>query len=306
MPVLRFARDHRGYESTYLVEAARGKTDGNALLYWFRTPPHVKIGRAAFDEEAIRLLEEQHPEIDFDWDRILAARPPAAPEPRESRYSRPERRPAREGRREDRGKASAPPRPPVSPPPPEPPPPAPAAPAPAAPAGPTGPLTTATVVVSPIPVPEDARPVRRFVRVFDQLDAPPHPLTEPSAAERLLGAERLTILRARYAEIQARITARGGDAAGVEALREQAERVNPDAWVTEAEVTAGVASVDQICAELHRVVGRRRRRRRRGGRGGGRPDSGAAVPAGGAVLGDNGEAPEEPGPDESDDEPPEP
>jgi hypothetical protein len=306
VPVLRFARDQRGYESTYLVGSVRGKGEGQSLLYWFRTPPHVKVGRAAFDEDAIRLLEEQHPDIDFDWDRILAARPPAAPEPRESRYSRPERRPPREGHREDRGKPTAPPRAVAVPAPAAPPPPIVVAPASDEPDPAAAPVATITAVISPIPVPEDPQPVRRFVRVFDRLDQSPlHPLTEPSAAERLLGAEKLTILRARYAEIQARISAHGGDPARLEALREQAERVNPDTWVTDAEVNAGLASVDDICAELHRLVGRRRRRRRRGGRGGGQPGGGLPSQAGEATLADGAAAPDDSEPDAQGDEPPE-
>ena len=276
MPALRFARDQRGYESTYLVASTPGRGEATSLLYWFRTPPHVKVGRSAFDEEAIRLLEEQHPEIEFDWDRILAARPPAPPEPRETRYSRAERRQPREVRRDERARtASAPPRHAAS---------APLTPPPeTTPAETTPPETTPhesapvhprseTMIVSPIAVPDDTPPSRKFVRVFDRADEPPHPLTEPSAAERLLGPEKLTIFRARYAELQARITARGGDPSRVDALREQAERVNPDAWVTEAEVAAGLASVDAICADLHKLVGRRRRRRRRGGRGGRTPE----------------------------------
>jgi hypothetical protein len=274
VPVLRFARDQRGYESTYLVESTRGRGGGPSLLYWFRTPPHVKVGRSAFDEDAIRLLEEQHPDIDFDWDRILAARPPAPPEPRDARYSRAERRPAREGRRDERGKtASAPPQ--ATPPDRT----VPHTPPPVLPRPETIPLESApappppqTMIVPSVVVPDDSPPSRKFVRVFDRVDEPPHPLTEPSAAERLLGTEKLTIFRARYAELQARITARGGEPSRVDALREQAERVNPDAWVTEAEVASGLASIDAICAELHKLVGRRRRRRRRGGGGAPTPD----------------------------------
>lgn len=279
MPVLRFARDQRGYESTYLVESARGRGEGLSLLYWFRTPPHVKVGRSAFDEDAIRLLEEQHPDIDFDWDRILATRPPAPPEPRDARYSRAERRPGRDSRRDERGKPTSVPWRHVAPAPettpPDTPPPAPTPPESAAVHTPPQ-----TIVLSSIAVPEDTPVPRKFVRVFDRVDEPPHPLTEPSAAERLLGTETLTIFRARYAELQARITARGGDPAGVDALREQAERVNPDAWVTEAEVASGLASVDAVCAELHKLVGRRRRRRRRRGGQAGRTPGGPPVEAG--------------------------
>ena len=292
MPVLRFARDRRGYESTYLVETARkGNQESGSLLYWFRTPPHVKVGRAAFDEDAIRLLEQQHPDSDFDWDRILTAKPPAAPEPRDARGARPERRGPREARREDgRGRPAAPverrDRPAVA----SPPRPAPRSeesqeqspPAPVIAAPPPEPA-----IPSPAPAPVEppalAAPARRFVRVFDRTPEPgaPQHATEPSAAERRLGAEQLTILRARYAEVLARIASRGGEPARVESLREQAERVNPDGWVTDEEVAAGLAAMDGVLAELHQQVGRRRRRRRRGGRGRG-PESPATGSA--AVL----------------------
>ena len=106
----------------------------------------------------------------------------------------------------------------------------------------------------------------------------------------MLGAERLTVLRARHAEILARITARGGDPARIEALREQAASVDPDGWVTESDVTAGLAAIDATLAELHRIVGRRRRRRRR------RRDSGAAPSPEG---GDSAAAGEPAGPDDA-------
>jgi hypothetical protein len=73
VPFLRFSRDRRGYENTFLLHAARlrGEMDRPRLLYWFRTPPHLKVGRTPFDEEAIRLLEDEHPEVEFDWSRLL-------------------------------------------------------------------------------------------------------------------------------------------------------------------------------------------------------------------------------------------
>ena len=49
------------------------------ILYWFRTPPNVKVGRAALDEDAIRAIEQGNPNLSFDWDRMLKERP--APEP---------------------------------------------------------------------------------------------------------------------------------------------------------------------------------------------------------------------------------
>lgn len=258
MPFLKFARDRRGYENTFLVHAPR-QAGASRLLYWFRTPPYVKIGRAAFDEDAIRLLEQQHPGVEFDWDRILTTRPPAAPDTRDPREVRPrgrhERRPGRDARRDappGRPAAARPPGPAAEP--------LPAASAPTPPAAPTvePPVVPAGSLAAPAPPPP---PSRRFVRVLDAPDVA-H-ATEPAVVARVLGAEQLTVLRARHAEILARISARGGDPARLEALREQAERVNPDAWVTEADVREGLATVDSALAELHRIVGRRRRRRRR-------------------------------------------
>jgi hypothetical protein len=69
---LRFSRDKRGYENFYLVETStnrRGKTRAR-VLYWFRTPPGVKVGREPFDEEIRRALEAQNPTVVFDWRKI--------------------------------------------------------------------------------------------------------------------------------------------------------------------------------------------------------------------------------------------
>ena len=73
MAFLRFSRDRRGYENTYLLHAARprGDKDRPRLLYWFRTPPHLKVGRTAFDDEVIRQLEDEYPDLEFDWTQLL-------------------------------------------------------------------------------------------------------------------------------------------------------------------------------------------------------------------------------------------
>ena len=80
MAFLRFSRDKRGYEHFYLVEATtnrRGKTK-TRVLYWFRTPPGVKVGREPFDAEVRRLLESQNPGIVFDWRKIIETPIPSA------------------------------------------------------------------------------------------------------------------------------------------------------------------------------------------------------------------------------------
>jgi hypothetical protein len=80
MAFLRFTRDPRGYENFYLVEATtnrRGKTRSR-VLYWFRTPPHVKVGRAPFDQSVREALEQQNPGVEFDWQKILDTPIPSA------------------------------------------------------------------------------------------------------------------------------------------------------------------------------------------------------------------------------------
>ena len=59
--VLTISRDRRGYEHFYLVQPAshrRGKGPAR-ILYWFRTPPGIKVGRPPFDEEMRRRIEAQ-------------------------------------------------------------------------------------------------------------------------------------------------------------------------------------------------------------------------------------------------------
>jgi hypothetical protein len=80
MAFLRFHRDKRGYEHFYLVEATtnrRGKSR-TRVLYWFRTPPNVKVGRAPFDDDVRRSLEAQNPGVQFDWQKISETPIPSA------------------------------------------------------------------------------------------------------------------------------------------------------------------------------------------------------------------------------------
>jgi hypothetical protein len=69
---VKFSRDKRGYENFYLVEPVtgrRGKTR-QRVLYWFRTPPNVKVGREPFDLHVRRALEAQYPGVHFDWEQL--------------------------------------------------------------------------------------------------------------------------------------------------------------------------------------------------------------------------------------------
>jgi hypothetical protein len=76
MAYLRFSRDKRGYEQFALIQQTNNRRGGNRsrprLLYFFRTPPNVKVGREPFDPEVRRLLETRNPGIIFDWDAIVS------------------------------------------------------------------------------------------------------------------------------------------------------------------------------------------------------------------------------------------
>ena len=80
MPFLRFSRDKRGVEHFYLVHSTtnrRGKVRPR-VLYWFRSPPDVKVGREPFDPAVRRALEAQNPDIVFDWRSIVETPIPSA------------------------------------------------------------------------------------------------------------------------------------------------------------------------------------------------------------------------------------
>lgn len=78
MAVVRFSRDKRGYEHLYLIDTSR-EHGRSRVLYWFRTPPGVKVGRSPFDSDTQRALERQFPDVTFDWAEITAAKPPPVP-----------------------------------------------------------------------------------------------------------------------------------------------------------------------------------------------------------------------------------
>ena len=77
MPFLRYERDRRGNLSTYLVHTFRkGGKPHSLVLYWFRSPPNVRVGRLAIDDDTIRTIEELYPNLAFDWPTLLSQRPP--------------------------------------------------------------------------------------------------------------------------------------------------------------------------------------------------------------------------------------
>ncbi len=92
MPYLRVVRDKRGYETTYLLHAPRdGSHQASRVLYVFRSPGGVRVGRHVFDPEARLEIEHAHPGIAFDWDAMVSGQHVIDATPVERR---PRRRPA--------------------------------------------------------------------------------------------------------------------------------------------------------------------------------------------------------------------
>ncbi len=85
MPFLRVIRDKRGYETTYLTHWFReGQRQRTRILYVFRSPGGVRVGRQVLEPEMIRQLESAHPDIAFDWAAVREHKQviETSPEPR--------------------------------------------------------------------------------------------------------------------------------------------------------------------------------------------------------------------------------
>jgi hypothetical protein len=201
---------------------------GQRILYFFRTPPAIRVGRGAIDEDAIRLIEEHNPDVQFDWPRILKQAPEIkSAEADGQRPPRAER--AARGPASGRGgnKLQRPPEARVDP----------AAPAEPAPSADTD---------------SDAAVEQTLVASEENVEA---------AAFQRLGPEALARLRARYAEIRARISERQMADEEREQLKLEAERLNPDAWVTDPDVDAGLEQYEAVYERIRGVVGHARKRR---------------------------------------------
>lgn len=242
MPFLRFSRDRRGYETTALMHAFRehGRAQPR-ILYWFRSPAAVKVGRPAIDEHAIRLIEEHHPDLTFDWSKILESRAVLqADSERQSRHPpRAEAKPRRQ------------------------------------------PATEAEVPAGKAPgeqrgTPEGGKPAqrRRFRHrgrpapdpaAVSDAETPAARATEAAApshataAEQLFSPEDLTRLRGRYAALLARIDRAVSDSASAEPLRHAADALNPDTWVTRDDVTQALERYESTYRQLLDALGPRPR-----------------------------------------------
>jgi len=72
VPFLRVIRDKRGYETTYLMHWCReGTKQKSRILYVFRTPGGVRVGREALESDVLKQIEAEHPDIEFDWNAVF-------------------------------------------------------------------------------------------------------------------------------------------------------------------------------------------------------------------------------------------
>ena len=224
------------------------------MLYWSRTPPNAGVGRAPLDEDAIRVLEENNPDLVFEWDKLLAARASAkadqiqsASRPRGGRKrgrpasdkagKRPQekRRAARSGGRDGPEAADRADPPVVSE---------------VAEASPVDsdsiaaePGSPAAVVRSPDQ--EEADTQVSGDRVSGRGDIQ-HPVVT------LMGDDVLARLRQRYAELQARLDDLPSDAADRESICARAEALDPDSWSGLEAALTGIERFESDVAEVER------------------------------------------------------
>ncbi len=231
MPYLRFLRDERGYEHTYVLH---GMESGSrpSVLYWFRTPPNVSVGREPLDEEAIEALEDRNPDLTFDWARMtktIRARP--APQPWEADRASRRRRPE---------SSRKPGRPPESP---------------------TSPEATVLPDASPpaesqVSLPLDAEQLPLETAAEEDAearDAVSEPAEHPVAA--LLGEDALIGLRVRYEELRGQLAESVLAPADRIALAARVESLDPDAWRPGEQTVTGIERFDREAAAIRVGMG---------------------------------------------------
>ena len=97
MPFLRVIRDKRGYETTYLMHLYReGPRQRSKILYVFRTPGGVRVGRDPLEPDVLRQIEAQYPDIAFNWAMVRESQQliETSAEPRRRRPRREDETPA--------------------------------------------------------------------------------------------------------------------------------------------------------------------------------------------------------------------
>ena len=229
MPYLRFSRDERGYEHTYVLHGLRTGSRPR-LLYWFRTPPNVNVGRLPLDEDAIRAIEDSNADLTFDWAKMLRVKPRPAPAGTDDDGGRRPR--ARSGARRERR-----------------------------PAGPQAVSAGDSVAASGSEEAAEADVGSSAEQGNRVAAADVHPVAA------LVGDDGLARLRAQYAELRARLTESRAEPRLREQVAVRVEALNPDGWRPGEEAVLGIERFEVEAAAIKADLGRRRRRSSRGRRG---------------------------------------
>ncbi len=217
MPYLRLVADRRGVEHTYLLHTPTpgGQTK---VLYWYRTAPGLRIGRPALDDAAMRALEEQYPDIDFDWQYILdmgAMTPVEVEAPLPPRKRKP--RPAEsEGAPVEAAEA------------------------------PRG------VAHSAVPASDSAAPDAASAPSSPESAAADD--FAPDLLAELLGRGIAASLRGRHAEVAALIEQAAVDPAVKAPWRDRLAALDPDSWESPEAVLSGMTGVEAGIESLRRTV----------------------------------------------------
>ncbi len=222
MPYLRYSRDKRGYEHTYVLHGSRAGGRPR-ILYWFRTPPHVVVGRNALDEDATKAIEVSNPDLDFDWSKMRRERPkppsrlPAVSERMQKGNRRPD--PARVKAVKAPTEVSAEKSPVVD----------------------VDAKNTSEVVLeaSPGPSVEVASPDSEMIT------SSPQPSEHPVSA--LLGDQMLGKLRSMYSDLEEQLQAAKIAESVKNELRIRIAALNPDSWLAGEEV---IRRIEQFESEV--------------------------------------------------------
>ena len=219
MPFLRVSRDERGYENTFLLHAAY-PGDRPRVLYWYRSAPGVRVGRPPLDEDAIRSIEEHHPEIEFDWPQILEEANTLPPEI-ERRQERPRRKPQRP---RDQEFVTADP-----------------------------PELAAQATQPDVPqATEPTRPPAASLQFAPPVQVPQ--LAPNQLLDELVGREIAARLRSRFQEVQAKLDQVAAGHPSRAAWQSRADALNPDSWNTAEAILSGVQRADRLFDELRREL----------------------------------------------------
>ncbi len=218
MPYLRYSRDKRGYEHTYVLHGSRAG-GRPSILYWFRTPPHVVVGRDALDEEATKAIEASNPELDFDWSQMRRERPKP-----------PSRAAAMPGRMQKRNRRS----------------------------GPT-PVTVRPEVSGEVPPVVEVEAKTDIETVSEvspessvEVAAPESDgiTSEEHPVSALLGDQMLVKLRSVFADLDQRLQGAQLTESLNNQLRSRIDSLNPDNWLAGEEVVLRIEQFDSEVAEI--------------------------------------------------------